>query len=204
MNPYPLKTFSAAIVLCAMFAFTSMPLPLTLIEFTAVKTPTGKVELTWKTAQEVNTSYFSVERSTNGRDWKKLGVKTAKGEQGSITSYSFTDLSPAPTSNYYRLMVVDDNNKSDYSSVRLVTLGKEIPVRVYPTVALNSNLLYVEGISPELAQVDIYSNKGMIEYKAKLYSNTVSLSTLSTGIHYVRITNLKTMELVYTQKIIIH
>ena len=179
------------------------PLPLTLLQFVAVKNSAGKVELTWKTAQEINVSHFSIEKSVDGKKWSKMGNKPARNQQGVIETYNFTDNSPGKEANYYRLHVVDYDYKSDYSPVRMVSLGKEVPVRIYPTLARPNTTLYVEGISPENAQIEIFDYKGQMKQKVRMYSNTINLPNLSNGIYQIRITNTLNNSSVLMQKILI-
>ena len=179
-------------------------LPLTLLQFTVTRTSAGKIELNWQTAQEINVSHFNIERSLDGRKWEKVGLKEARNQQGTITTYVFTDVSPTQGANYYRLHVVDNDGRADYSPVRLVTLGIEIPVRIYPTLAKSHNTIYVEGISPEQAVVEIVNNYGILVRKVRLYSNSFSLPGLSPGLFHVRISNIAAPYTSSLQKLIIY
>jgi hypothetical protein len=177
-------------------------LPLTLISFTATKLSSGKVELTWKTAQEINVSHFYIERSLDGRKWVRIGQTTAKGQQGTVETYSFTDSKPEGDVNYYRLHVIDYDAKSDYSPVRLITM-KDVPVRIYPNLARSNGTLYVEGISPEVTLLELYDNRGLLKEKIKLYSNSFTLPTLRPGIYHVRISNAVNNQVACMQKIVV-
>lgn len=177
-------------------------LPLTLISFTATKQSSGKVELTWKTAQEINVSHFHIERSMDGRRWVRIGQITAKGQQGTVENYGFTDNKPEGDANYYRLHVIDYDAKSDYSPVRLITM-KDVPVRIYPNLARSNGTLYVEGISPELTLLELYDNRGLLKSKIKLYSNSFILPMLRPGIYHVRISNAVNNQVACMQKIVV-
>lgn len=186
------------------YAVSIMPLPLTLLQFQATKTAQGKVELAWKTAQEMNVSHFEIEHSADGRKWEVLGKRSAKGNQGSVESYSFVDSSPGEAANYYRLHVIDYDSKSDYSPVRLVSFQKDLVVRIYPTIAKAGSTMYMEGISPELAMVEIYNNEGKTVYKTKLYSNSFSLPSFAAGIYHLRVINLQASTIASLQKIVLY
>jgi hypothetical protein len=173
-------------------------LPLTLLQFTVARTSAGKIELNWQTAQEINVSHFNIERSLDGRKWEKVGFKEARNQQGTITTYVFTDISPTVGANYYRLHVVDNDGRADYSPVRLATLGIEIPVRIYPTLAKGHSTIYVEGISPEQAIIEIVNNYGILVRKVRLYSNS------SPGLFHIRISNIATPYTSSLQKLIIY
>lgn len=88
-------------------------LPLTWGVFTAVKKPEGIV-LNWRTYQEVNTSGFIVERSTDGKNWQAIGKRLSNNKEQN--NYTFTDLMPAML-NYYRVKQVDMDGKFTYSKI---------------------------------------------------------------------------------------
>ncbi|MBE7172070.1 MAG: hypothetical protein INR73_15895 [Williamsia sp.] len=81
--------------------------------------------LYWITAQEQNSRSFVIERSADGIVYNKIGTIAAAGTVSTPTSYSFTDLSPLPGNNYYRLKEVDLDDKSMYSLVVKVYMGDE-------------------------------------------------------------------------------
>ena len=179
-------------------------LPLTLIYFRAAKTNNGKVELTWKTAQEMNVSHFTIERTEDGRNWEALASKPAKGLQGSIETYSFIDAAPGKEDNYYRLYVTDHDSKSDYSPVRFISFRADAVMRLYPTPAKSNSNIYVEGISPENALVELYNNSGRLVIKERLYSNFFNLTGLRAGLYHARIINVTNNEMVFQQKIMVY
>ncbi len=88
-------------------------LPVELNSFTATAKGTG-VELSWKTATEVNNKGFEVEKNVNGT-WNKIGFVEGNGTSNAPKSYSYTDAS-AKGSVSYRLMQIDNNGNFKYSS----------------------------------------------------------------------------------------
>jgi len=180
------------------------PIPLTLIYFNLDKTHTGKINLSWKTAQEMNVSHFNIEKSTDGRKWAKVGTVKATGREGSIETYSYVDAGPVGDANYYRLAVVDDDASVDYSPVRLLTSGQENVIRIYPTLTNSNSTLYVEGISPEDALVELFGASGRAFEKVRMYSNTITLPGVPPGIYQVRISNVTTKTTACLQKIVVY
>src|SRR6516225_4697540 len=73
---------------------TTTPLPVTLVEFAGRLNPDHTVGLSWTTSLEVNSDYFSVQRSTDGSNWQQLGTVKAKGFSSVSSNYSFTDPTP--------------------------------------------------------------------------------------------------------------
>lgn len=93
-------------------------LPLKLLSFTG-RLNNGKTELNWKTANEINTKHFEIERSSDGSHFAKIAIEKALG-RGS-NNYNTIDGKPLTGNNYYRLKMVDNDGKFEYSTVILIT-----------------------------------------------------------------------------------
>jgi hypothetical protein len=94
----------------------SSNLPVELIDFTGRGIPEG-VLLEWATGSEVNSSYFEVERSREGRDWFSIGRLDARGHSLTRSAYALLDPDPAQGTNFYRLRMVDADASEVYSQV---------------------------------------------------------------------------------------
>jgi len=111
-------------------------LPLVLNQFNA--TLSGKkVNLNWVTGMEKELSHFVIERSANGVDYVEAGKVSAKGSSNVKIDYSFQDElnSSAKGMLYYRLKMVDIDNKYQYSPVRVIrvaALNDEVKILAYP------------------------------------------------------------------------
>ncbi len=107
------------------------PLPLDLIAFEAEKFQTQDAKLTWVTANEENTSHFSIQRSFDKKLWTELGTVEAAGYSVEIRNYSFMDAkvyngrdSRLPV--YYRLNMVDLDGKQRFSPIESVIFGNSL------------------------------------------------------------------------------
>ncbi len=106
--------------------FMIVPLGVTFVEFFA-ETIDRNVLLTWTTASEVNSDFFSVERSSDGVNYTEIGVVQAAGSSQSILDYEFIDqniLEPQKIL-YYRLKQVDFDGTTMYSEVRTVQIDQQ-------------------------------------------------------------------------------
>ena len=110
-----------------------VPLPVRLVSFRAVVVG-DRVSLGWETTLERNASHFTVERSGNGRTFEAIGRVAATGDTKNRQAYGLFDALPLPGTNYYRLHMVDRDDKSEYSRIVSVTLDD-----VTPAMALLGN-----------------------------------------------------------------
>ncbi|HYK47661.1 MAG TPA: T9SS type A sorting domain-containing protein [Parafilimonas sp.] len=97
---------------------TDCTLPLTLLDLTATNN-NNSVKLNWRTVNEINTAYFTVQRSTNGRTFADIGRVTAIGNSSKLNNYTYLDNTSQLNTNkvYYRLAMVDQDGKSTLSKV---------------------------------------------------------------------------------------
>ena len=109
-------------------------LPVTLTTFTA--TPQAKaVQLDWSTATETNNHYFTIERTTDSKNFIEVARIEGNGTSVQKHSYVATDASPVPGRSYYRLKQTDYDGNVTYSDLRTVeyTGGSEdASLALYP------------------------------------------------------------------------
>ena len=94
-------------------------LPVKLIDFTA-KTSAREVLLNWKTASEMNSEKFLIERSIDGKLFENIGMVASKGTTNNSSTYSYIDDKAIKGYNYYRLKQLDFNGDFEYSEIRTV------------------------------------------------------------------------------------
>lgn len=94
-------------------------LPVNLLDFSGYL-KNNNVDLVWKTSSENNSKGFEIERSYDGNNFSKIGFVNAAGKSSSTRTYAFTDKEITQARNYYRLKLVDIDNKFVYSKVILI------------------------------------------------------------------------------------
>lgn len=115
-----------------------------LLSFNAAKEATG-AQMSWTVENEQNYTGFSVERSTDGgANFSSVGSSTSNG----AGAYSFTDPTPPPALNEYRLKITDLNGTVTYSNTITLIYGTSINIitnniTIYPNPAGNSIHLLV-------------------------------------------------------------
>jgi F5/8 type C domain/Secretion system C-terminal sorting domain len=179
----------------------SQPLPIKLVSFTASNINNEFVYLQWATSMELNSSYFDVERSTDGVTFQKITSVKAIGNSDVMQNYSAQDPNPAEGINYYRLKEVDLDNNVTYSQVRPVRFGKQPDPIIYP----NPSTSYFDVIagSETVSEITLFnvSGKTLLSVQNQSGSSTISISTadLAPGVYIVQI---KTASRVYEQKLL--
>ena len=136
---------------------TSSSLPLHLLTFTAKRANTTNL-LNWTTAQEVNTDRFEIERSTNSKEFNKIGTLKAGN-----TSYSFTDNNPLNGANYYRLKMLDKDGAFTYSPIRQINIkSSTFNIVIYPNPAKDKLQLQIENDKQTTLNVQVVTQDGKV------------------------------------------
>jgi hypothetical protein len=176
--------------------------PVKLMKFTAAK-ENSDVVLTWKTASEINSSRFEVERSADGKKYEKIGTVKAAGNSTKIVQYLKTDetiLESKRNSDtrqlYYRLKMVDNDGTYEYSDIAVVALNKteSRPFSIVPNPSNDRIDLYIDVNRDGTAAIDVIdiTGKTVLSYNQELkHGNTVyplqEAGQLKPGIYFVNI-----------------
>jgi hypothetical protein len=107
-------------------------LPIELLSFTATAIE-NEVELSWKTATEINNDYFTIQRSADGLEFTDI-ARISSGNNGNIIQkYNHVDTRPLPGKSYYRLKQTDLDGVYKFSDIRKVELDKfQARLTAYP------------------------------------------------------------------------
>jgi hypothetical protein len=132
--------------------------PLHFLSFTGEKINRTTM-LRWTTENEINTSHFEVERSTNGVTFSSMGRVNSFNSSG-VQHYAFTDLSPVEGLNYYRLKQVDRDGRIAYTVI-IKILHKAFGqiIRLQPNPA--TSVIQIEFASQQkILLISIFDMKG--------------------------------------------
>ena len=107
-------------------------LPVELLSFDVNCVEDNSKEITWSTASERNSAYFSIEKSSDGIDWKEINRVEGAGNSTSILQYSMIDSAKDENTIYYRLNQFDSDGKSKlYDAVSAICKEGET-IRIFP------------------------------------------------------------------------
>ncbi|NME68734.1 T9SS type A sorting domain-containing protein [Flammeovirga aprica] len=108
-------------------------LPIELSYFRGIKVE-QIVRLEWSTLTELNNDFFTVERSTDQRNWEALKEVKGAGNSYQSLNYHFDDEKPLNGIAYYRLKQTDFDGQYSYSSIVIITnnLENERELVAYP------------------------------------------------------------------------
>ena len=159
-------------------------LPVTLTEFTATPHDNEAV-LQWQTAQEENSNFFAIERSTDGKTFTTIGTVPAAGNSVAPRNYSFTDLAPQQNDDFYRLRQTDLDGNFTYSPVRLLNFSNGANSLVWYANGPRSVQVYLPKGSNE--HYVLFDMTGHLLRQGQLDNGMTLIDDLSAGIYIVNV-----------------
>ena len=152
-------------------------------------------ELKWTTANELNTSLFYIEYSTNGSNYVRAGQVTASKNAGG-KSYVFQHQFVTTVPTFYRLATEDLNGTITYSSIIKISPDADNFIQIYPTVIRN-RILNISLTQPA-QKVQIINANGAVVFEKNLQgvwgTTAIQLPALAKGMYYVQITGEKNLK----------
>ncbi|MEM7162619.1 MAG: T9SS type A sorting domain-containing protein [Bacteroidota bacterium] len=93
------------------------------------------IEILWATFSEVNSDYYSIQKSRDVISWTDVGVADAAGNANELVEYSFTDMNVWPLESHYRLVQFDQNGDFYVLATASIDLVNIQEFDVYPNPA---------------------------------------------------------------------
>jgi hypothetical protein len=136
------------------------PLPVRFVSFNT-KCESNRVIITWKTAQEQNSSHFNIEKSLDGSNWSVIGSRQAAGSSTTSGDYSFTDNNPVQNS-FYRIAQYDADGSFQYTGVVKSSCSIADALNVWPNPFHNTVFVNITAAGPSQAVIKIFDSKGAL------------------------------------------
>ncbi|HTN45455.1 MAG TPA: T9SS type A sorting domain-containing protein [Flavipsychrobacter sp.] len=157
------------------------PLPVTFLKFEAVK-ENNTARLNWLLAQDEEVTSFDIERSHDAVSFEKIG--TVNQNATNNKKYDFTDRHPFTGYNYYRLRVVGNDGKIDYTATRAVQFDtwNTSVVKIYPNPATREvNIELPQEFAADANKVlNVYGMNGAMVFQQKMHAGSASVITIQT------------------------
>lgn len=179
-------------------------LPVKLTSLSAIITNDAKIEVSWTTESEINNDFFTIEKSSNGLDYKELGTINGAGTSSNSHQYSFTDNHPFEGSAYYRLRQNDYDGKHEYFGPIAIQFEKKenggCVMKVYPNPCMGkcnvvledcdeSEKDYIEVEMLDASGIKVHSHIPIREHNGNFNFEIDTHSYLKPGVYFVRGSN---------------
>jgi hypothetical protein len=148
--------------------------PIILSSF-SISTKNNMPLLSWTTQTEVNAGYFSIRRSTNGKDFIEIDKVRAAGNSSVNSNYAFTDenVSDAFSYVYYALGIVDKDGKTQLSPIKIYKNKTATPRLIVslspnPVSSMGHLMLQFNADKPGVMIAKLTDTQGKLVLKSEL------------------------------------
>ncbi len=142
----------------------------------------NKIVINWQTLSEINTSYFNVQRSTNGVEFFNIGTIVADGKG----NYLMNDFD-CKSSNvfYYRLQTVDKDGYKEFSKIVAIRTDIKQNIFVFPNPATTE--INVSRNNNKPLQISIFNALGKVCRTVRLVKQqeTIKINDLEMGTYFL-------------------
>ena len=169
-------------------------LPVTLLKFDGQKLPDHNM-LTWIVENEENFYGFQIERSKDAAIFTSVGfIPSSKNQRSGRKIYTFTDADGSQSNYYYRLKMVDLDEKFTYSKIIYLDGSKATGFDFYPNPASNQVRIDINGTDQKDVLVEIFDFSGKMVLRNKFTNfddNLIDLDIdlLDQGMYILSITH---------------
>lgn len=167
------------------------PLPVSLINFHCKKDNLTQATLSWNTVSETDNDYFTIEKSTDGKQYQYLARIKGAGNSSELRKYQYTDRDLQMGNTYYRIKQTDFNGTTEIKD-QCVVMNLASPesgvVTLYPNPA--NNTIHVQDDRDGSKTITVFNNLGqvVVEIANNEESNMeINCSGLSEGIYMIQV-----------------
>ena len=169
----------------------SSPLPVKLLNF-VINDAKDEVKVNWVTTQEINSNYYVIERSTDGKKFETIG-QVISNNKVTTNNYQFKDFKPIDGTSYYRLVMVDKDGSKAYSSI--IALKKNSTALFISNMAVAESKLQfqINSNAKQLLNYIIVDVVGRLFYKNSIIlqkganSITQQIESLDKNMYYLKL-----------------
>lgn len=162
--------------------FTLLPVQLTGFKVTAT---TQNIQLSWRTASELNNSYFEIERSEDGEIFESIGKVKGEGTTQNLQTYQHIDKPSKSGTYYYRLKQVDKDGTFEYSNVVSTELEVQLKVEIMPNPVRNNGALTIKASGDEALKATLYNATGQLIREWNINGDTqLDVAGIQPGVYF--------------------
>jgi hypothetical protein len=145
------------------------------------------VEVKWDIIHQVNASGYSIEHSMDSKNWQSVGF-VPQVMNDKYKRFTFSHNNAVTGLHYYRIHLIENNEKLYYSEVRVVALKTSIKVSLWPNPSHNFVLVQCDGNKGINASAVLLNQNGIKLNEVALLPgiNKIDIRKLPPGIYFIQ------------------
>lgn len=165
-------------------------LPVQYLSFTG-EALQNSVKLNWTVSYESGVKYYSIQRSSNGKDFTEVGQRSTLTSAG-LKNYSYTDILESTYSGklYYKIVEVSNSGQSSTNIISVILSSNANRVFIAPNPNSGSFKISLEDETDAIA-VEVYDLAGRLVHTQSGSGNivNVNLGATAKGVYFVYVSN---------------
>lgn len=151
-----------------------------------VKADDKNAMLEWATTEEINASYFEVERGKDPYNFITIQRIAAAGNSKVIQEYNYHDYTQLEGTYYYRLKQVDYNGKYEYSRILSLNIHNKELISLFPNPVIDNLNIQSE---TSIYSVEVTNSLGipLLSSSSQTNSFKLDMTKYQSGIYIVRV-----------------
>jgi hypothetical protein len=156
----------------------------------------SKVVVEWTTTNESNTDRFILERSATGQQFDMVAQTSAAGYSVVLKNYTLIDDQPLAGISYYRLSLINKDNRQEYFAVKKINNPNSLAGKVnIPNPVRGTLNIYLNLDKQERVQIQLFDLNGRLlkEVKKDFYAGTsnqaIDVTGFSHGSYLIRVSS---------------
>jgi Secretion system C-terminal sorting domain len=169
---------------CVIIPLGTVPIKLT--DFSVASSGSKSCLIKWNTSDEPGSTRYTLQRSTDSRNFSDITTFTGKGKP--VNNYSYEDRSLPLQNLFYRIKTTEVTGKINFSEVILLKNQLSFSVSIYPNPSESDfNVTIPNQFLP--AAINIYNSEGKgVHSLTTMQPNVTINKKLPKGVYAVRIT----------------
>ncbi|MEY3412044.1 MAG: hypothetical protein RIQ70_730 [Bacteroidota bacterium] len=165
------------------------------------------IVLTWQTTSEINSKSFSIFHGIDGKKYEIIGNVNSNGNSNKILDYSFEDKTPATGLNYYKLIEIDEDGKTQKAKTLVINYDLEFTPQLYPNPYNENTTLVFYSSATEIYTLDIMDAQGktihqnIFEAAIGINKYHLVLTDVPHGLYFLKLINEKGIAILFNFKV---
>jgi hypothetical protein len=179
-------------------SFGGFILPVELIRLEAERLNQQEIKVSWTTASEINSDYFTLYNGADTKEWKVIDVLPGAGFSNTVKEYEVVLRETDLNGYFFRLEQTDyDGSTEELGNVRLIDLALEATEAIFWPNPANEKLFVDVSVGYGDTQIALIDQQGQEVQQWEIPARTMTASLnldpsfKAQGVYFVRITDEK-------------
>jgi len=167
--------------------------------------------LEWEAFSEINTDFFTLLRSADGRSFSEITTIKGAGTSTTLNDYQYLDINAPTGLSYYRLDQTDLDGRTTSSEIisleRLETyITENFNMRAYPNPAIDELTVKFDSAPEEAMQIQVYDLMGRMLQTHSIQVGQqklhIDLANLPAGVYILSLQTASSQLILSTSRIV--